>query len=847
MDEERHHHSEHSKYHTHHSEHHTSHSEEAEHRAAASEQRISHPSRGELWRETKKKQRKARREYYRSAPWFVKAWKFWLKKLVVVLLVMAAAMVGFFHSGLAGKLLESYIERVRDDPVSKETIYSMAPLDEEGSARIDAMEPYGKDDSWTVCVYIVGSDFEDCGENDLSALTKMLTEPVKEKNGEQRRELDRKHLNTFIEELDKKGMELPEYLYQPVQPVVSSVAAAEDVIAAEEQGAASDDIKEITSGVWGDNITVVLQTGGAKRWSNSMMNPNKTQRFAYKSGVLSKVSELPLQDSCAPETLSDFLRFCEEKYPADHRMLIFWNHGSGVNSFGNDRIFGSALTLKQLRQALETVYKPSLSKPAFDILGFDACLMATAETAHTFDGFASYLVASEELEPTSGWNYAPWLQALTDEPTMNAAQVGRAITDAYVDCYMAFNNNLGALFGNDDVTMSVVDVHKAALAYNAYCELCAAQLKDAAGDLSVLANMGRAADSVTRYGKSFCDEVNSFDMGGYMELLADSYPDEAQKVQTKLRDAVLYHRQSKGLEDSQGLAVYVPAKTGSLDALMNCISFAYDVSENRYVSALYYYKAAGCLNEKMSELTEALAGREPEVLDVRPFREFQYASPAIGENDWSVSAGESLLDRIQDCKMELVSYDADSERVTCYGRDEYVQPNGEGSLLCSFEGEWITLDGVPLSTEIVSSSAAAVEYRSKVKCQGENFYLLFTYNRDSEDFTINGLKKIETGTDALLLPNSKKTDTVLAGKIIIPVYSSHSFESGEDSEIEGKKIFFTFRSKIKMKRLPEGTYLSTVVISDPRGDNYCSGAVEQIIVGDRIVTQNINTDFYGTD
>ena len=43
------------------------------------------------------------------------------------------------------------------------------PLDEEGAKRIDALGSVDADDTWTICVYMVGSNLEDSGENDLSA------------------------------------------------------------------------------------------------------------------------------------------------------------------------------------------------------------------------------------------------------------------------------------------------------------------------------------------------------------------------------------------------------------------------------------------------------------------------------------------------------------------------------------------------------------------------------------------------------------------------------------------------------------------------------------------------------
>ena len=41
----------------------------------------------------------------------------------------------------------------------------------------------------------------------------------------------------------------------------------------------------------------------------------------------------------------------------------------------------------------------------FDMAGFDACLMATLETAMVLEPYADYMIASEEVEPGNGWYY----------------------------------------------------------------------------------------------------------------------------------------------------------------------------------------------------------------------------------------------------------------------------------------------------------------------------------------------------------------------------------------------------------------------------------------------------------
>lgn len=812
-------------------------------------------SRRQRWKHLQKERRIQRREarkaYYAEAPALTRAWHLWLKKAVILLLILSivggAGAYWFYACGPYNSMILEKIETTKRNPVDPEVIYANSPIDEAGAARIDAQPAIDAEETWGIYVYMVGADLEDSYENDLSDLAYYMTAPLRNENLSVRSEQQRNLLNTFADELAANGLDMPEYLYQPNTPVASSTYLTDDVVVAENVGAASADIAEMTSGVWRSGISLVIQTGGATHWTNSMVNPNKTQRFAYQDGVFSEVANLPLQDSCAPETLSDFLRFCNENYPADHKMVILWDHGSGAAGYGHDSIFGTTLTLEDLRNAFSAVYTPDTLTPAIDILGFDACLMASAEVAERFDGFAKYLVASEELEPGDGWDYGVFLQAMTDNPSMSAAQVSRAIVDSYTDYYMTYNENCGRWVGNQEVTMSVLDVRKATETYRAYADLCAAQLKDAAADLGVLAQIGSLAGRATRYGSYVYEQVNAVDLGGYMDLLADSYPEESQKVRTLLKEAVLYHRQNGTLSESQGLSVYIPIETKSLSGLLGGLDFIYNVCQSADISALYYYKLAGCLNEEMAVYTRAYTSAEPLVLDVSLLQEFSRISPVLEDGFWSVPVSSELLGMTQDRTLELAHFDADSQQITYYGRDEYVAADGDGSLVSAFDGQWIVLDGVFLSTEVVGSTETSVSYRSKVRCDGTDYYLMFTYDRDSEEFTIGGLKEIQTGDDTVLMLNTRQLETTLVGKTITPVYEI--YDTGDNSSFEGTgdKIKIRQTSKITLKDLPNGSYLSSMVITDPRGDSYYSAVVKLELKSGKVAGQRISTDFYGTD
>ena len=47
-------------------------------------------------------------------------------------------------------------------------------------------------------------------------------------------------------------------------------------------------------------------------------------------------------DSGNPETLIKFCRFAIKNFPADHYVLILWNHGTGIIDIGQYSAFNSS-------------------------------------------------------------------------------------------------------------------------------------------------------------------------------------------------------------------------------------------------------------------------------------------------------------------------------------------------------------------------------------------------------------------------------------------------------------------------------------------------------------------------
>ena len=819
---------------------------------AAKKEKLTPKERRRLWKAAKKAKREEKKEYYRYAPPLKRWWDLYLWKPVVAVLLIAFLVSVLFQPAISliGEIVMQQYYETKDRPLSEKDIpkiYELSPLDEEGAARIEAYPGIGADETWTICVYLVASDLEDNGENDLSYVTSLLTQEASAENSmlPKARHID--YLTRYDKELKENGLELPAFFYYPDKPVASSVVVTEEVTVAERPGAASIDIGEMTAGIWSDNISVVIQTGGATRWSNQLVNPNRTQRFLYRGGTFSEVANMPLVPASEPDTLADFLRFCRDEYPADHTMLVLWNHGGGPFGFGKDSIYNSIFSLKDIRTALSSVYTPNRNKPAFDIIGFDACLMSTIEVTHALDGFAQFYCLSEETEPDDGWDYTPVLQAMTADPTMSPARVAQQVADSYIDNYMRQNINQSLI--QCDVTFSVIEAKKAAELYDAYGALCREQLLDAVDDLGVLAEIGRCAGRSTRYCGSDFNIMNTVDLGNYMDQLIDSYPEESSRVKDLIGEAVLYHRESGGLSDSTGMAVYVPADVTTIAGLSYYLDFIYDVCEDDSVAALYYYKQAGCLNDELKESLALITDKEPQVLDVAAFRRFSADKPVVDGGGFRLPVSDQLQNLIVDYELEIGRYDEANNIITYYGRENCLTLDGEGYLVSDFDGKWICLDGEPLYVEVVSFTPAATIYRSHVLYNGHNAYIELSRDRDTDEISITGVRKVPTGPlgDANYLINTRSNEEIAYGVKIIPLYLQGDFNANSINNVRGKQITFGNKTSLQLEALPTGQYLSTAVITDPRGDSYYSAVLASTL--DRGTMKDWRTDprFFGRD
>jgi len=152
-----------------------------------------------------------------------------------------------------------------------------------------------------------------------------------------------------------------------------------------------------------------------------------------------------------PSTLTWFIREAASKYPARHYALVIWDHGDSWVGVGWDDTNSDYLTMEELKTAIRN------SGVFIDIVGFDACLMASIEVAYTLSltNNVGIIVASEEMIPGYGWPYREILSKLVENPGMTPEEFAGVIVNEYVASYWH-----GSQGTQTYVTMSAVDARK---------------------------------------------------------------------------------------------------------------------------------------------------------------------------------------------------------------------------------------------------------------------------------------------------------------------------------------------------------------------------------------------------
>lgn len=313
-------------------------------------------------------------------------------------------------------------------------------------------------------------------------------------------------------------------------------------------GMGTSDLQEMKNADLGDNVNLIVYTGGCKQWKTNGISNSVNQIYQMTSKGLKALDkdagEVAMTD---PDTLVDFIKYCDKKFPANRNMLIFWDHGGGsISGYGYDEKFArtGSMNLAEINQALKE------ADVTFDFIGFDACLMATLETALMLTPYADYMIASEETEPGVGWYYTDWLTALGKNTSMPTIEIGKNIVDDFVD-------TCAKKCQGQKTTLSVVDL--AELEMTVPEELAA--FSKSASELIKDNEYQTVSDA--RYNTREFAQSSAIDQVDLAHLAQNLGTEEGKALAEALLGAVKYNRTSGNMTNAYGLSIYFPYKKAS--------------------------------------------------------------------------------------------------------------------------------------------------------------------------------------------------------------------------------------------------------------------------------------------
>ena len=641
-------------------------------------------------------------------------------------------------------------------------------------------------------------------------------------------------------------------------------------------GMATADLNEMLHADIADNVNIIIETGGTKKWQNTVISNKTNQVYQIKNdGIVRLQSDIGKKAMTKASTLTEFIDYCETNFPANRYALIMWDHGGGsASGYGYDEQFpNTAMTLDVFSKALKD------ADCVFDFIGFDACLMATLETALVAEQYADYFIASEETEPGCGWYYTNWLTKLSKNTSMDTVSIGKTIIDDFtVACRQQSASN--------QTTLSIVDLAELAgtipEAFNDFASSTMELIES--DDYAVVSNARSRA-------KEFSSGINQIDLIHFAENMDTA---ESKALASALRDCVKYNRVSNSLKNANGISIFFPYnRMSSMSAMVNiydeigmdetytaCIrSFASMASGGQLVSS----STGSPLDSLFGSMTGS--GNSADMLGslLSSALSGSYGGSSYSSGSGSYSSGNSYADLLsmlagassgyswmdQGRMMKSQEYYAenslDASRLTVTEKDgtnvlqltdeewELVQEvelnvyadDGEGfidlgldntyyfdddlDLVMDYDNTWIAINGQVVSytmqshdidgdTYVITGSVPAL-------LNGERVELILVFSDQDEYGTVAGARKVY---------DEEETDTVMRGLIdikdgdVIDFLCDYYSYEGEylDTYMLGNRMTVDGELSISNVDIGQVSPLVTYRLTDIYGNHFWTQAIQ---------------------
>lgn len=611
-----------------------------------------------------------------------------------------------------------------------------------------------------------------------------------------------------------------------------------------EGGMATANLEMIKKTVPSDNVNVLIETGGTREWKAKEKTGldianDKIQRWSYGSEGFVLEAELENASMAKYTTLADFIRWSHTNYPAKKHLLVLWDHGGGSSKgLIVDELHDSAImSLDGLERALKA------GGLHFDLIMTDTCLMASLETGQAVKAYADYLLASEEVLPGMGSNYAEWLQSLFDEPDSSPTRLGMNICNSTQVMYaeLGDDSNLKGL------TFSVIDLGK----INAVEDAFEAYMKEVVELIPDPVAFGRYLDTVNK-----TDRYMNRDMWDLYDLARRGRnggisKEAALKLENAVDEAVVSCIRGSYHPYSHGLSVFLcyNGTTEKLDRFARTCKNPWQLAFLDAVSLKWDAPEWAC--ETAGEIPQL----KPELYTIKFKTEntIDNSNQLIHIYSGTASGG--------DIRYELQYYDEKHESWNTLGESEDVTFIGQSgdtlTFAADFTGKWpaigdkllhVTTKDVEGNTVLMQASVLIpeiddremqlrilAEYPEGLTNQIEDTASEAPENEHIVNYTLAGLWDGYDSSTGLTNRNTYSMADLLGTSVMIgkPVYSDYLKKIGDIRYYD--PITVDLSLEVKDTVLPPGRYRMRYIILDMLDRSYTSDFVNFIWDGNRAV------------
>ncbi len=316
------------------------------------------------------------------------------------------------------------------------------------------------------------------------------------------------------------------------------------------------DLNEMEMAPDSDKVTIVAQVDRSPyygaTWSGCRRYEIKHDDNPTTSGVNDIDKEdMGNVDMGSPTTLNNFIQWGRNVYPAEHYIVVLWDHGSGWRSRTQATNPMRGIAFDDTSQTyIKTVDLPAAltSVPPLDIVCYDACLMQMGEIAYEIRNNCSYTVGSEEDVPGDGYYYAAWLNPLVANPAMSPLELSETIARETLNYYGTSN----------DYTQSVIDTTQLPGFVSALDNFAGALLANGSNQSAAIVAARTSVDFFPDTDSSY----NYRDLYQYAEKVkaanVASVTAAATALQAAIDRAVVVHYEGTQHAGTHGLSIYLP-------------------------------------------------------------------------------------------------------------------------------------------------------------------------------------------------------------------------------------------------------------------------------------------------